>query len=315
MEAQDRRGERHRAAEGSAPVRIAVAQPHGTAAATAEESGERGRRVRVCQAARRMPGERPPPRRQQALSAAADARLAVATVHYALEYIDYQEWCAVGGPSPWAWARFGGQAEQVWRRVPQALAAAVSRALNAHQASRLSTNHAFGNSRWPLQYEELVNHLQDLPDAVPIRPPHAFYKLVIVHGQLLLPWYYADHPVSIEDARAVRPVGRLAVDLLTRFGPPRQWHQPPLPLTMIDDDDEEDRRRVAQVTSALDEMDPPPQIVLVGYACNSHAGLIDIQWGEAALGDDRALQWYHHEPLPIPAPLIPRPRPGDGGVS
>lgn len=40
---------------------------------------------------------------------------------------------------------------------------------------------------------------------------------------------------------------------------------------------------------------------VVGYACNARLGLLGVSWGEAALGNDSELQWYHDEPLPIPA--------------
>jgi hypothetical protein len=174
----------------------------------------------------------------------------------------------------------------------------------------MSTDHAFGNARWPLQYEELVNHLQDLPDTVTIRAPHTFYQLVIVSGQLLLPWYYAGHRAAIDDTRAVRRITGLAVDLLGRFGPEPHWRQPHLPLHELtaegDDADVADR-----IGSELDRLHPPPEIVIVGYACNSHDGLLDVQWGEAGLGDDGLLHWHYHEPLPIPPPRVPHPRDPD----
>ena len=212
-------------------------------------------------------------------------------------------------PSVWARRRFGANAEQVGRRVPQALGAAVNRALDAHQASKMSTDHAFGNARWPLQYEELVNHLHDLPDTIIVRAPHTFYQLVVVNGQLLLPWYYADHRCAVDDSRAVRPLTGLAADLLTWFGPQPRWRQPHLPLQHLLDGT--DVLQSGHRVSELDQLDPAPKVVLVGYACNSVEGLLDLRWGEAALGDDGLLHWYHHEPLPIATPRIPRQRGGD----
>lgn len=217
---------------------------------------------------------------------------------------------ALESPSAWAVRQFGSNAAQVCLRVPQALGAAINRALDAHQASKMSTDHAFGNARWPLQYEELLNHLQDLPDTVTVRAPHTFYQLVIVSGQLLLPWYYADHRCAIDDTRAVRRITGLAVDLLSRFGPEPRWRQPHLPLLQLHTDG--DDQVAAQIGSELDRLDPPPGIVVIGYACNSTDGLLDVQWGDAALSDDGLLHWHHHEPLPIPPPRVPRPRgPGD----
>ncbi len=212
-------------------------------------------------------------------------------------------------PSTWALQQFGTNAHQVWQRVPQALNATVNRALDAHTGAKMTTDHAFGNARWPLQYEELVNHLQDLPDTMTVRAPNTFVELVIINDHLLLPWYYADHRCSVADSRAVRPLTALTIELLSRFGPQPRWHQPhlPLPFLQVAGPDLETATRIG---SELDRLDPPPAVVIIGYACNSTEGLLDIQWGKAALGDDYLLHWYHHEPLPIPLPRIPHPRSG-----
>ena len=71
-------------------------------------------------------------------------------------------------PSLWAINRFGaGVAGELWWRVPTALAAAVSRAMDTYEASQMNTYHAFGSARWPLQYEELVKCL--LPRETEVR--------------------------------------------------------------------------------------------------------------------------------------------------
>jgi hypothetical protein len=211
-------------------------------------------------------------------------------------------------PSPWAYERFGAVAGHVRRRVPEALATAVSHAIGAQAAAHITTNHAFGSARWPAQYVELVNHLQDLPDARPVRQPRTFYELVVVSGNLLLPWCYGDRVMALE-SRHVRPLGRLALDLLTRFGPEPRWHQQTLPLPEPTDPDDE--RDVQRVATALDELDPSPRVVVIAYACNAGAGLLDAQWGEAALTHERDLDWRHREPLPIPRGRVPAPRDGD----
>jgi hypothetical protein len=148
--------------------------------------------------------------------------------------------------------------------------------------------------------------LGHLPGAVPIRPPRAFYKLVVLRDQLLLPWCYGDHLTSIDDSRAVRAPGRLTADLLRRFGPEVRWRQPPLPL--LTGPDAEDEQEVNRVASALDELDPSPDVVVIAFACSSQLGLVDIRWGEAAVGEGPVMQWLYHEPLPIPGPGVPRQR-------
>jgi hypothetical protein len=64
------------------------------------------------------------------------------------------------------------------------------------------------------------------------------------------------------------------------------------------------RKRNARFTrpeSILDRRDPPPKVLIVGYACNARLGLLGVPWGEAALSDDGERHWYHDQPPPIPA--------------
>jgi len=214
-------------------------------------------------------------------------------------------------PSLWAINRFGaGVAGELWWRVPTALAAAVSRAMDTYEASQMNTYHAFGSARWPLQYEELVNHLQAVPTAVPLRPPGAFYQLIIVGGHVLLPWYFAKTPgVDMRDVRPGRSFGLLARSVVTDFGPAPRWHQAPLPLMPAD---EEDERDVAQISQILGQVDPRPKTLIVGYACNAHQGLLRVCWGDAALAAGGEFHWYHHEELPLPAGRVPaRPHSDD----
>ncbi len=200
-------------------------------------------------------------------------------------------------PSAWAIERFGpALAGQLWHRVPCALACAVRRARDAHEASQMTTNHAFGSARWPIQYEELVNHLIDLDDAAAVRLPHTFYQLIVLKGHVILPWCYARTPdVRMRDARLGQSFGLLAREIVARFGPPPHWTQ----LSLLAADEEEERQ-VHEASSVLDKLEPPPKVLIVGYACNARAGLIGVSWGEAALGDDGELHWYYDEPLPIP---------------
>jgi hypothetical protein len=58
---------------------------------------------------------------------------------------------------------------------------------------------------------------------------------------------------------------------------------------------------VHEISAILATFEPPPQVVIVGYACNPRQGLINVGWGEAALANDHELHWYHTEDLPIPA--------------
>jgi hypothetical protein len=211
------------------------------------------------------------------------------------------------GPSRWAIDRFGPHlAAELWSLVPQAIGAAVNRALDAHDASRMQTDHAFG-AGWSLPFEELVNHLRSINGVRLVHPPRAFYQLVVVGEHVLLPWRYADEAgVSVEDSRAVRRLGVLGRELLRRFGPPPRWREEPLPLF----DDVTEQREADLVSSAIGELEPPPRVLIVGFASNSTQGLLHLCWGEASLAEGGGLQWDYHEDLPLSPPHVPRPRHG-----
>jgi hypothetical protein len=218
-----------------------------------------------------------------------------------------------GRPSPWAIEAFGPRlAAELWTRVPQAVAAAVARALDAHEASRMQTAHAFG-SAWSVHFEELVNHLRSIDGAHLVRPPRAFYQLVVVGGHVLYPWRYAgERGTSIRARLGIRPIGALGRELLTRYGPPPGWREETLPMHFDGEEvtDARERREAVLMSSILDELDPPPKVLVVGYASNTTEGLIHLGWGDAALADGGGLHWRHYEDLPLPRARVPRPRPG-----
>ena len=218
-----------------------------------------------------------------------------------------------GRPSPWAIERFGPRlATELWTRVPLAVTAAVARALETHQASRMQTAHAFG-SAWSVHFEELVNHLRLIDGARLVRPPRAFYQLVVVGGHVLYPWRYAgERGTSIRSRLGVRPIGVLGRELLSRYGRPPHWREEPLPMFAGGDEpaDARERRDAAMVSSILDELEPRPRVLVVAYASNTIEGLIHLGWGDAAPADGGGLHWHHCEDLPVPPARVPRPRTG-----
>jgi hypothetical protein len=198
------------------------------------------------------------------------------------------------GVGPWAVRHFGADlARELWHRVPAALAAAVGHALDAHAASLLRTNHAFGNARWPGQYEELVRHLGDLPGAQVVRPHTAFYELVVIRDHLFLPWCPGD---------GGRRPGRVVRGLLRRYGPAPRFRQPV--LFALDDGAPGDE----PTAGPLDDLGFAPRVTLIEYACTASQGLTDLAWGSATCDDGGEVHWLHREPLPLPR-RIPRQRP------
>ncbi|MEE6259375.1 hypothetical protein [Plantactinospora sonchi] len=203
----------------------------------------------------------------------------------------------VEGPSSWAVERFGPSlAVELWKRVPAALRRAVERAMDARDASEMTTDHPFGSVRWLVQYEELLTHLQDLPETTSIHPPGAQFRITICAGHLLLPWCYASREdARLEQAVPNRRLSQTIRDLLLLFGPKPPYEQEPLPMmpTVPDDD------TLAELREAIEGSAAEPRVLLIGYACNSDQGLLRLSWGEAALSRDNLLHWEHVDDLPL----------------
>ena len=143
------------------------------------------------------------------------------------------------GPSEWVVEQFGGKvAAELWTRVPEALSTAIDREVTAHPAMTTTTERVLANPRWPLPYEELVLFLGTLPGAEIISVPKSVYQLVVINGHVVVPWCYGQSArMSMGDAEVGRSFGRLARELLRRFGPPwkRSQAEAPLPLDAVDE--------------------------------------------------------------------------------
>jgi hypothetical protein len=210
------------------------------------------------------------------------------------------------GPSPWVTERLGPRAAgELWTKIPEALSTAIARAVNIRSSSPTITDRLLANPRWPLPYEELVVYLGNLPGAEVVRLPRCVYQLVVIDGNVVVPWCYGQSgAVSMRDARPGRSFGRLAADLLRRFGYPRRRAERDAPLLR----DEIDERDVAQIGAALARLDPTPKILIAGYAGTFDHGLLRTCLGEPTLDENGVLTWRHVDDLPLPPPAIPRPR-------
>lgn len=204
----------------------------------------------------------------------------------------------VGGPSKWSADKFGPELAAILRReIPTALRRAVELAQGAREASALDTDHAFGPVRWKQQYEALHEQLRDLPDVTDLHPPGSQVRITICRNHLLLPWLYARRAdIDMRDARG-RYLSQLVRDLLSLFGPQPSHEEPFLPgmpLTPLE------ARDLSLLRDAIEKLAAEPQVLLVGFACNSEAGLLRVAWGEAALVRKTELEWGTVEDLPLP---------------
>src|SRR3954447_26547755 len=160
------------------------------------------------------------------------------------------------GPSEGVVEQFGDKvAGELWTRVPEALKTAIDREVNAHPAMTQTTERILANPRWPLPYEELVLFLGNLPGATVVSVPRSIYQLVVIKGHVLVPWCYGPSAQrSMRDVEVGRSFGRLARELLRRFGPPwrRSQAEMPLPLDVVDE------REVAKICAAIVRVAPRP---------------------------------------------------------
>jgi len=210
------------------------------------------------------------------------------------------------GPSPWVVERLGPSlAGELWTKIPEALGTAISRAINARPAASTATDRLLANPRWSLPYEELAVYLGSLAGATVVSLTRCVYRIVVVRGHIVVPWCYGQTGVlSMSDARPGRSFGRLARDLLHRFGPARPPTWSDVPLLR----DEIDEREVAQIGAAVGRVEPAPKVLMAGYAGTSDHGLLRACLGAPALDERGALVWRHVDDLPLPPPVIPRPR-------
>jgi hypothetical protein len=206
---------------------------------------------------------------------------------------------------PWIAQRFGEHAETLMRVVPQAIATAVARQIDAHKASGLRTRHAYGGA-WPAQHEELASALAQHDGVEVVRPRGWPVHLVLVNGCLLLPFRFAEQATtSLTDPQVTRRLNKSCRQLLGEFGPESTVERPTLfdglfpPPATADADGEAEPRLLGDAE--------PEAIVLVVFAANEDAGLLRVGFAEAALPDNGELQWQHIEWLPLPTAGVGRP--------
>jgi hypothetical protein len=203
--------------------------------------------------------------------------------------------------SDWAWTTFGEQAPQLRSAIVEALQTALNDAQDAQQTSHASTRHPFGFTLMARKYEVLAEKLADMDDVRVVRLVGSAFSLVIVGRNMLLPFRYAkDATVPIHQARITdgQVSGRMR-QLFARFGPhPLYVQESLLPHETPASDDE----------TLLADFPDDTRLIVIPFAGNEQAGLINAWWGEAALdGVTGALNWVRRpEQLPLPTrPLAP----------
>jgi hypothetical protein len=147
------------------------------------------------------------------------------------------------------------------------------------------------------KFETLVETFKSVEGVQRVKPAGAQQELLILRGSLLFPFRYAkDRSVNIMHARiSERKPSALVKALFDRFAPePVMWQLP-----LLGDKEQVESKSLAR---SLDRIPADTKLVLIGYACNADAGLLDVWWGRAELLDDQgSLRWHDCDPVPLPS--------------
>lgn len=186
----------------------------------------------------------------------------------------------------WAGNRFGRQAPLIRTRVTSALLEAQRGAREAHVAASSKDKFVYGTALWSKSYEAMVESFSDLPGATPVPMRGAPHQLILISGNLLVPYHFSENPdARLADARLpANGQGRLH-RLLTEYGATSSWVAMSFPGL--------DEAPHEPLLPELDE--PDPRLVLIAYACNANSDRIVGYWGEAALEPNNAISWLDYE--------------------
>ncbi|GAA1296672.1 hypothetical protein Psi02_13140 [Planotetraspora silvatica] len=216
-------------------------------------------------------------------------------------------------PQDWAAGRFGDRAGAVRRQILASLTEAVGNAQDAQRWSRSDKRFPYGHTLMTRRYEALVEGFRHEPGFQTVRPYGSPHHLVVLDGNLLLPFRYAeDDATPISEARiSDGRISALVRELFDRFGPAASYRQEELDLSIDwetghDREGEQDleawstENEAAAIRPALPLLPEDTRLVPIAYAGNAHAGLLRLYWGEAELLDDLGhLRWLHCEPIPL----------------
>jgi hypothetical protein len=208
--------------------------------------------------------------------------------------------------SVWAQVRFGDHGQEVREAIVGALQEAVNDAQNAHVTGRSRRRFTFGWALYSRKHETLTSTLEGI-DGLQfklIKPKWSAFPLAFVNGCLLLPFRYAtDTKTSIWEARVTQK--HVSDTMHALFGRFTQAQYLQGDLFADDPVVEEDESDV--LGAALQELPDSTRLVLIAFACNEQAGLLNAWWGEGELSDTQGHVRWHGAPeqlrLPAESPV------------
>ncbi|MCO5992682.1 hypothetical protein [Actinoallomurus rhizosphaericola] len=210
----------------------------------------------------------------------------------------------------WARDAFGHRAGLIRRGIGESLSSAMENAQDSQSKSGTQKLHPFGFTLMSRKFEVLHDTFKDMDDVQIIKPAGTSYELVVISGHLLFPFKYAkDLSVNVMNARiSENPPSGLVRTLFERFGPEPTMEQ--LPLVDLKLDGQHRTSALPIYLRTLAQLPEDTKLLLIAYACNAKAGLLNAWWGEAELLDkDGTLHWHHCDPVPFSKGL-----PSDGQV-
>ncbi|MEU5260721.1 hypothetical protein [Amycolatopsis sp. NPDC021455] len=197
----------------------------------------------------------------------------------------------------WADGAFGDDVHKLRLRIPVALAAAHTRARAGHDATASTSRRVYGNGLWEFQYEELARELLGIDGSRIAK--FGGYQLVVLADHVFFPLRYSDRAgVPVERARLERPVSAQRERLFGAHAPEIERVEPLL-------DEAWEELVPADQHEVFPQLGQDTQLVVVAYACNLEAGVLQVEWGQAEHVGDGELRWGEHSMLPLPAtPLV-----------
>lgn len=178
--------------------------------------------------------------------------------------------------------------------VVDALHAALSDAQDAQKVSKSRLLFPFGVTQAARRYECIVDALKQMDGAQVVKPKGSPHELVLLDGNLFYPFRYAKaENAPVQRARiSDRKISGLIREMFQRFGP-----EPSQPGLFEDDAAADSADRPLVLTSVPEGT----RLVLIAYASNDRAGVINAWWGEAELVERGHVRWLpgRYEQMPL----------------
>jgi len=196
-----------------------------------------------------------------------------------------------GRRSDWTADAFGEHVDVLRERIPAALTVAHMRARAGHDAARSKKLRVYGTTLWECQHEELVSAVVSIDGAKVAK--FGGYELPVLAKKVLFPLKYADRSgVPVKQAHLPLPVSQQRQRLFGAHALAVERPNPYLDESWADFDLPDD-------FEAFPQLGDDTELIVIAYASNLEAGVMNIEWGRAEHVGGGELLWGEHTPLPL----------------